>query len=568
VQCLHRWTKILRPGLVKGPWTTEEDKQLLNWIKINGPCKWSKCSNIIQGRSGKQCRERWFNTLNPNVKKGNWSPEEEYNIFLLYEKFGSKWSKIASFFEGRTENSIKNRFYSTLRRIHSDSHRDFFIDNLSKEESKSLQVDSIQNDFIEDKNVNKSLKQKNKISNLSNDCNIEKTNKNSPHLIGQEELLKYFHIALNEKKECYEEYIKSKENMIKSLGEVGETKNKRSSVNQNSKADKLQNFIKKKKCIFENSSEQIEKTSSQNLLENLTKEENSNEKYINFNLHKKVNSKMNTSNIKDCFADSNSQKCLPSFNYFKFNPENNLFQQSNQIDNCNYNMKKISSNSICNSSKSNDKFKISKNKFLNGCNKDFSSENTSNNNNSNIKPIPDINNKKFTEVVNNGFLENPERMSSNKFVHEPFSNNSFLNEFCDKNYPRISDQNNSFLYNYLVMHQKNNFFPSQNKISKEGPNVYNHFYWSLYDDIQNIERLLKETKSEIRNFELKKNEFLPLLNSKNYHKLQLPNSNQIFYNSNFFEGKSNNFNNFVIAETNQNCNNFNNNNLPINKKSV
>jgi hypothetical protein len=71
----------------------------------------------MKGRSGKQCRERWCNSLCPGVKKGNWTSYEDYMIFKLYNEYGSKWAKIASFLKGRTENSIKNRFYSTLRRL-------------------------------------------------------------------------------------------------------------------------------------------------------------------------------------------------------------------------------------------------------------------------------------------------------------------------------------------------------------------------------------------------------------------------------------------------------------------
>ena len=120
IQCLHRWTKILKPGLVKGPWTTEEDHKLYDWVSKEGPTKWSQCAQIIIGRSGKQCRERWFNNLNPVVKKGNWSIEEDDLIFKLYMQFGSSWSKIAKHLKGRTENSIKNRFYSTIRKIAAD----------------------------------------------------------------------------------------------------------------------------------------------------------------------------------------------------------------------------------------------------------------------------------------------------------------------------------------------------------------------------------------------------------------------------------------------------------------
>merc|ERR1711976_33707 len=119
VQCLHRWTKILKPGLTKGPWSIDEDRKLLDWVKIQGPCKWSQCADIIIGRSGKQCRERWYNTLHPEVKKGNWTAEEDYIIFVTFAKVGSKWSYMAKQLQGRTENSIKNRFYSTLRRISS-----------------------------------------------------------------------------------------------------------------------------------------------------------------------------------------------------------------------------------------------------------------------------------------------------------------------------------------------------------------------------------------------------------------------------------------------------------------
>ena len=123
IQCLHRWTKILKPGLVKGPWTHEEDQKLIAWVKKQGPGKWAQAANMIPGRSGKQCRERWFNNLNPDVRKGNWTTAEDELIFQLYQKYGSSWSKIAKYVPGRTENSIKNRFYSTLRKFAASKHR-------------------------------------------------------------------------------------------------------------------------------------------------------------------------------------------------------------------------------------------------------------------------------------------------------------------------------------------------------------------------------------------------------------------------------------------------------------
>lgn len=90
---------------------------LLAWVKKNGPTKWTECSKLIKGRCGKQCRERWVNILNPVVKKGNWSDEEQQAIFQALVEFHTSWSSMAKILKGRTENSIKNYFYSSVRRI-------------------------------------------------------------------------------------------------------------------------------------------------------------------------------------------------------------------------------------------------------------------------------------------------------------------------------------------------------------------------------------------------------------------------------------------------------------------
>ena len=69
VQCLHRWQKVLKPGLVKGPWTKEEDRIINECVKA-GILKWAEIAKRIPGRIGKQCRDRWINHLNPTLRKG------------------------------------------------------------------------------------------------------------------------------------------------------------------------------------------------------------------------------------------------------------------------------------------------------------------------------------------------------------------------------------------------------------------------------------------------------------------------------------------------------------------
>ncbi len=111
------------PELKKGPWSEQEDQLLIKWVKTNGACNWTKCSDFIKGRSGKQCREHWNNSLDPQLTKGQWTAEEDLLIMVFYKKYDGSWKRIIPIFEKRTENSIKNRFFSQLRKIASKYHQ-------------------------------------------------------------------------------------------------------------------------------------------------------------------------------------------------------------------------------------------------------------------------------------------------------------------------------------------------------------------------------------------------------------------------------------------------------------
>jgi myb proto-oncogene protein len=114
LQCFSRYKRI-RPGIIKGSWKKEEDLRIMDLVNKYGK-SWSKISKILGTRNGKQIRDRFINVLDPEIRKGKFTEEEDRKLIALYKQHGPKWATIAKYYTNRTADMIKNRFHSSIKK--------------------------------------------------------------------------------------------------------------------------------------------------------------------------------------------------------------------------------------------------------------------------------------------------------------------------------------------------------------------------------------------------------------------------------------------------------------------
>ena len=322
-----------------GSWNEEEDNKLRQWVKKNGAFNWTKCAEYMKNRTAKQCREHWKNSLDDNLKVGEWTSEEDLLIMKFYKKYES-WRKMIPMFEGRTENSIKNRFFSQLRKIAVkkrpagrkeygtkyglDTLKNFLEEGIKQaekkyyDENKNMNKESFENYMIQIENSIKNRKKgkkfidiiaiKNKNLNLkshkSNNININEDDEDKK-LIEDEDKEENLETYNNNNKPKKGRKKLAKNNIFKTTKNIEESITREETTNQKEIINVSKKISKSK--IITNKSQEEEKKENEKL---------NNENNDNNIIFKKLSKKLEED------KKSNNFFLTPGFNSYKIDIDN------------------------------------------------------------------------------------------------------------------------------------------------------------------------------------------------------------------------------------------------------
>ena len=96
-----------QPASERRVWSADEDVKIVALVGEHGTRAWSVIAAQLPTRTGKQCRERWHNQLDPNITKTDWSAAEDEALLASHRRFGNKWAEIAKRLPDRTDNDVR-----------------------------------------------------------------------------------------------------------------------------------------------------------------------------------------------------------------------------------------------------------------------------------------------------------------------------------------------------------------------------------------------------------------------------------------------------------------------------
>ena len=313
----------------RAPWNKKEDDAIIELVNKYGTSNWTIIANEMANmykskhRNGKQCRERWHNHLDPVVNKENWTEEEENILFSKHMEYGNKWSDISKYLPGRTDNSIKNHFYSKLRKFIRKILKQINKENLLKNngidsykynsdkvykllKKYKITYKNVTKDTILDLIISTEKNQKDKIFNLNENNLINNNTNNNTSILQTNEL------NLKEKLNLDETKLNNGNKSKSSSGKKYKLKSKLINNDENNTNEFL---FKKDKKLFKSKLVTKFKSIKNDTKDNLNKNNllsQNNKDILNNNIIKKNKKNKNISNeqINENNIDENCKKNL------------------------------------------------------------------------------------------------------------------------------------------------------------------------------------------------------------------------------------------------------------------